>query len=194
MSQFPDPESMYAIVETPPPPGRRVARAPRFLWREVLLTLMPAFLGALLFVHFVAQSSVVYGSSMEPGLHTGQRLLVEKVTPHLHLPARGEIVIIHVDGYDVPLIKRVIGLPGDTIKVRANQLFVNGEQVQEPYLAQSWQQSFGPLQVPPDHIFVLGDNRGVSNDSRYFGPIPIRDIMGHAWVSYWPLPDLGPVK
>jgi len=136
---------------------------------------------------FFAQGTSVYGQSMEPNLHTDQRLIVEKVSYRLHPPRRGDIVIVDVKGYEIPLIKRVIGLPGETIEIRDNRVYIDGLPLQEGYLSDVRQRNYGPTEVASGHVFVMGDNRGASNDSRYFGPVPISQVLGRAWLSYWPL-------
>jgi signal peptidase I len=153
-------------------------------------TLAPAFVIALLINLFVAQSTYVHGTSMEPSLHTDQRLIVEKVSYKLHPPHRGDIVVVAVDTSEIPLIKRVIALPGETIQIRNNQVFVNGVALEEDYLADVSQRNYGPFQVPPGQVFVMGDNRGASNDSRAFGAVPLEQIVGRAWLSYWPPEDV----
>jgi signal peptidase I len=123
-------------------------------------------------------------------LHTSQRLVVEKVSYHFHGPRRGDIVVI-----DLPeagpelLIKRVVGLPGDTISSQRGQVFINGEPLDEPYISSPGGRDIPEQVVPPLHVFVMGDNRQFSNDSRNFGTVPIDNIVGRAWFSYWP-PDL----
>jgi signal peptidase I len=92
------------------------------------------------------------------------------------------------------LITRVIGLPGEMIEIRNNRVYINGQRLDEPYLADVIQRAYGPVQIPPAHVFVMGDNRSASNDSRYFGPVSLERIIGRAWVSYWPLEDFGLVK
>jgi len=153
-------------------------------------TLAPAFVIALLINLFVAQSTYVHGTSMEPNLHTDQRLIVEKVSYKLHPPHRGDIVVVAIDTSQIPLIKRVIALPGETIQIRNNQVFVNGVALEEDYLADVSQRNYGPFEVPPGQVFVMGDNRGASNDSRAFGAVPLEQILGRAWLSYWPLEDV----
>ena len=160
------------------------------LLKEIVDTLMPAFVVALLINLFLAQGTSVHGQSMEPNLHTDQRLIVEKVSYRLHAPRRGDIVVIDIDRYDIPLIKRVIGLLGETVGIRDNQVYINGELLQEDYLTDVRQRNHGPIEVAPDHVFVMGDNRSASNDSRYFGPVPIARVLGRAWFSYWPLDEL----
>jgi signal peptidase I len=156
--------------------------------REILETIIPAVLLALLISLFVAQGTYVEGQSMEPNLHNEQRLIVEKVSYRLHPPRRGDIVVINVEFSDVPLIKRVIGLPGETVEVHDGRVFIDGQPLDEPYLPALFMRDYGPAQVPEGHIFVMGDNRGASNDSRAFGPVSQESIVGRAWVSYWP-PD-----
>ncbi len=85
------------------------------------------------------------------------------------------------------LVKRVIALSGETVAVHDGSVFINGQRLEEPYLTESTPFRFGPLLVPPDHYFVMGDNRARSYDSRDFGPVPISFIIGKAWLSYWPL-------
>ncbi len=157
---------------------------------DLLETIAPAFVIALLINFFLAQSTYVYGHSMEPNLHSDQRLVVEKVTYRLRLPERGDIVIIDVETSEIPLIKRVIGLPGETVSIRDNQVFIDGAPLAEEYLDDVVQRDYGPQQVPAGHIFVLGDNRGASNDSRYFGAVSLEQVLGRAWLSYWPLSEL----
>jgi signal peptidase I len=156
----------------------------------VLETVAPAFVIALLINLFLVQSTYVHGQSMEPSLHPAQRLIVEKVSYKLHIPRRGDIVVVDVEGYDIPLIKRVIGLPGETVEVRDNHVSIDGQMLDEQYLRDVIQEDYGPLRVAADHVFVMGDNRGASNDSRYFGPVPIERVLGRAWLSYWPLQEL----
>ena len=164
-----------------------VGQALRFLTTEVLDTILPAFVIALLINLFLAQGTYVHGQSMEPNLHTDQRLIIEKVSYRLHGPQRGDIVVIRLEEYEIPLIKRVIGLPGETVEVRGSQLYINGELQAEGYLPDALQRDYGPAQVPEGHVFVMGDNRNASNDSRSFGAVHMSQIVGRAWLSYWPL-------
>jgi len=162
---------------------------------ELVGTILPAVMLALLIHLFLAQATRVEGYSMEPTLHGQERLIVEKLSYRLRTPARGEIVVIHVPGYgDEMLIKRVIGLPGDQVEVREGQVYVNGATLQEPYLTSPIYGDYPATQVPEQHVFVMGDNRNNSNDSRSFGPIAEDDVVGRAWLRYWPLSEFGRVR
>ncbi len=188
----------------PAPIGQENGREPglassagRFLLgilREVVGTVLPAVLIAMLINLFLAQATVVQGQSMEPSLHNNERVIVEKVTYRLlHGPRRGDVVIIRVEGQEEPLIKRVVALPGETVAVRGGQVYINGRPLEEPWATRQGGPDYPPTEVPPLHIFVLGDNRGHSNDSRSFGPVPVDHVLGRAWLIYWPLEEIGPV-
>jgi signal peptidase I len=170
-------------------------RGPLRAVRALLETVVPALLIAVAINFFLAQATQVQGQSMEPNLHTAQRLVVEKVTYRFHGPRTGDIVVL-----DLPeagpelLIKRVIGLPGDTISSQDGQVYINGEPLEEPYITSPGGRDIPEQIVPPLHVFVMGDNRQFSNDSRNFGPVPIDHIIGRAWFSYWPPQLLGPVN
>lgn len=130
---------------------------------------------------------------MEPNLHTDQRLVVEKVSYRFHGPQRFDIVVLQLpeQGEEL-LIKRIVGLPGEKIEFRDGYVHINGERLEESFTDENTQPGRqGELIVPPLHVFVLGDNRDRSNDSRSFGPVPIENIVGRAWLSYWPLEDVG---
>lgn len=165
----------------------------RFI-REILETVVPAIMIALLINLFMAQATKVYGQSMEPSLHSDQRLIVEKLSYHLHPPRRGDVVVLKLDHDNSELlIKRVIGLPGEEIEIKEGRVSINGKPLEEPYLNQFTAGQMAPQMVPPLHVFVLGDNRGFSNDSRSFGMVDFSDIVGRAWFSYWPLEMFGSV-
>ena len=160
--------------------------------REIGETIIPAVVIALVINLFLAQATQVLGQSMEPTLHSAQRVVVEKVTYRfIHGPRRGDIVVLNLPGQHELLIKRVIGLPGETIEVREGRVYIDGVALEEPWSINPGGRDYGPTVVPPLHVFVLGDNRGASNDSRSFGPVRISDIIGRAWFSYWPPQDIG---
>ena len=160
--------------------------------REVIETVLPAVAIALVINLFLAQATQVLGQSMEPTLHSSQRVVVEKVTYRfLHGPRSGDIVVINLPEQTDMLIKRVVALPGETVEVRAGKVYIDGEPLEEDWTATPGGGNYGPKTIPPLHIFVLGDNRGASNDSRSFGPVPIEHVVGHAWFSYWPLEYIG---
>jgi signal peptidase I len=163
------------------------------LLRETLETILPAILIALVINVFVGQATRVEGQSMEPNLHSDQRLVVEKVTYRFHGPRRFDVVVLRLPSQgEELLIKRVIGLPGETVEIRDGHIYINGEQLEEPFVTQDTRPGRnGRVTIPPLHVYVLGDNRNHSNDSRSFGPIPIDNIVGRAWVSYWPPEELG---
>jgi signal peptidase I len=176
-----------------PPPRRGLFRGLGQLLREVLETVLPAILIALLINVFVGQATRVEGQSMEPNLHSNQRLVVEKVSYRFHGPQRFDIVVLKMPSQgEELLIKRVIGLPGETVEIKNGHVYVNDEQLEEPFCDEQTQPGRqGKVTVPPLHVYVLGDNRDRSNDSRSFGPVPITNIVGRAWLSYWPLQKVG---
>jgi signal peptidase I len=136
---------------------------------------------------FLAQATRVFGQSMEPNLHTDQRIVVEKLTYRFQLPQRGDVVVLKLSGNTSELlIKRVVALPGETVEVHGGRVWIDGQPLDEPYLTQPTMGEMPPRTVPDGYLFVMGDNRGSSNDSRAFGPVPVEQIVGHAWLSYWP--------
>jgi signal peptidase I len=187
-------------LEPEPRPRKSWLKRTLHVTREVLETIVPAVLIALLINLFLAQATRVYGQSMEPNLHTDQRLVVEKLSYNRYFrqlfglsgPERGDVVVIRLESQgDELLIKRVIGMPGDTVEIHDGQVYVNGQPLTEPYVSGATTGFYGPVIVPPLHILVLGDNRGFSNDSRSFGTVPLEDVVGRAWFSYWPLNQVG---
>jgi len=165
------------------------ALAPRrqSLLRELLNTFLPAIVIVLAVNLLLAQPRTVHGQSMEPCLHENERVIIDLVSLRWREPHRGEIVVLRLAGrHSDPLIKRVIGLPGDTVAIQGGKVLVNGEALDEPYLDQITPGHMSAKVVPEAHVFVLGDNRGASNDSRYFGMVPYESILGRAWLRYWP--------
>lgn len=167
----------------------------RLLFRDLVFALM---IMALVLV-FVAQPVKVEGTSMLPRLHDGERIFVNKLI-YYGLPEveRGDIVVFWFpDDPTKSYIKRVIGLPGETVQMRAGRIFVNGKELQEPYLDPALNVSDddrAPTYVRPHYYFVMGDNRDNSSDSRSWGLVPEKYIYGKALVRYWPLPDAGVIR
>ena len=139
-------------------------------------------------VSMLAAPKLVKGESMEPTLNNYDVVVTEKISLYQNHFTRGEIVIFDARPYEKELyIKRVIGLPGETIEIRDGLVYVNGKKLSETYLkADTYTQNDMKLVVPEDKIFVLGDNREVSNDSRNLGPIEIKKVKGHAILRLFP--------
>ena len=183
--------------------------------RELPILLLVAFLLALVIKTFLIQAFYIPSESMEPTLNVGDRVLVNKVVYHLHSPRRGDIIVFS-DPHPVPqphrnplsafahwltdglgvttspdkdFIKRVIGLPGETIEIHRGVVIVDGRALDEPYLTSAAREigDFGPRTIPAGNLFVMGDNRPNSNDSRFqLGYIPLNKVIGRAFVIIWP--------
>ena len=191
---------------TPSTPTKMSTSGVRAVLWEILQTI---FLTLLIFmaVRAVVQNFKVEGSSMEPTLHSGQYLLINKIV-YARLPEplaawfqrdgagndylfggpqRGDIIVFRAPTQpDKDFIKRVIGVPGDTVEIRGGQVYINDQPIEEPYIRDRAPYVVPRLVVPPNHYFVLGDNRPNSSDSHVWGLVPAENIVGRAWVSYWP--------
>ena len=178
----------------------------RELFETVILALL-IFLG----LQFSMGNYKVEGSSMVPTLEEGEYVIVNKLVylrfdardivgllPFVeskdeslypfHAPDRGEVIIFQFPpNPDRDFVKRVIGLPGERVEIQRGQVLVNGIALNEPYITRRNTDSMMETLVPPKAYFVLGDNRGASHDSRNWGPVPVENIIGRAWVSFWPL-------
>jgi signal peptidase I len=156
------------------------------LLREIIET---ALLTAIIFltVNALIGRFRIESVSMQPNLWEGEYVIVDKVSYSLNGPQRGDIIVFE-KANQPDLIKRVIGLPGDTVEVHDAQVFVNGTALAEPYIAHPPDYTFGPVQVEADRFFVLGDNRSNSSDSHKWGTVPREDIVGRALIIYWPPP------
>jgi signal peptidase I len=111
---------------------------------------------------------------------------MEKISYQFGLPQRGDVVIVDRPGEGTNLIKRVIGLPGDVIEIKSGQVWIDGESINEPWVENFGGPSVSARKVPPDFIFILGDNRSLSMDSRTIGPVPINTVIGRVILIYWP--------
>ena len=173
-----------------PTPVRRSARRSRSAALSKFRFAVDVLLGATLMVviHlFVVQVSVVKGSSMEPCLHDGDRLVVDRVSYNLAEVQRGDVVVLRYPRNPaVDFVKRIVGLPGDRIEMHRGTLFVNGEPCDE-YGCIPDRQELAALEVPDGNYFVLGDNRPISCDSRDFGLVAQELLKGRVRVRFWPL-------
>lgn len=136
---------------------------------------------------FVIQGYRVSGACMEPHLWTGERVLVSKMAYTLNGPKRGDIVVfLYPRDPRQTFVKRIIGLPGETVSIKDGDVCVNGNPLPEPYRVNAAHGDMAPRFVPHDQYFVMGDNRDFSDDSRFWGELPARDILGRAVACYWP--------
>jgi signal peptidase I len=155
-----------------------------------------ALLVAFVIKTFLLQAFYIPSLSMAPTLHVNDRVLVNKLSYDLHDVNRGDLVVFvsppNEGSETKDLIKRVIGLPGETVESRDGRILINGQVLDEPYLDRGVTTgALDKVVVPPDHLWVMGDNRANSRDSRFFGPVPESTVIGRAFVRVWPITDIG---
>lgn len=196
--------------------GLVTARRRGAFWKELPVLVVVALGVAVLIKTFLVQAFYIPSASMEPTLLPGDRVLVNKLAYRVGEPIRGDVVVFDspfdVDapesipralvrnvaealGIGSPasdFIKRVVALPGDTVEIHEGQVFVNGEPLEEWYVqAESFLGEYAAVEVPAGHVFVMGDNRNHSQDSRVFGPVAIDQVVGKAFVRVWPVTRWG---
>jgi signal peptidase I len=179
-----------SVVPTPP---AETAVAPGLqhpnMLRDIVETMVLVAI-AFLVINALIGRFRIEQVSMQPNLHEGEYVIVDKVSYAFRQPERGEIVVLKNPNAGQPdLIKRIIGLPGETIEVRGSQVFINGQALTEPYIQPPMGIEQTPLTLQAGQYFVMGDNRSNSEDSRRFGSRPLKDIVGRAWIIYWPPTD-----
>lgn len=165
---------------------------------EIAVTVILAFALYWVIQTFVVQTYRVEGQSMDDTLHNGQHLLIDKLTPRFDSYSRGDIVVLHPPDQEessTPYIKRVIGVEGDHIEVRDGGVWVNGVELDEAYVPGGSftepESDEAEWDVDPATVFVMGDNREHSVDSRTFGVVATDEIIGRAWLRFWPLDTIG---
>ncbi len=182
------------------------ATVERSVWREYAEALVMAVLLALFIRTFVVQAFKIPSGSMKPTLEIGDHLLVNKFIYGLRVPFVGArifdfnspqredvIVFVYPQDPSKDFIKRVKALPGERVEIRNKQVYINGERLEDPYghfedtsgSMRNPRDNFRSFVVPEGHVFVMGDNRDYSHDSRFWGPVPIDDILGKAFILYW---------
>jgi signal peptidase I len=183
--------------------GKRMAEKKKNeLWEWTKALLIAVVLAAVI-RYFLFAPIVVDGLSMMPTLHDQDRMIVNKLSYKIGEPERFDIIVFHAPE-NKDYIKRVIGLPGDTVEYKNDTLYVNGKAYEEPYLEEYKKQVIdGPLTdpftleekigretVPEGHLFVMGDNRRFSKDSRHIGTVPFDEVLGKTSIIYWPIEDI----
>lgn len=170
------------------------AAAAKPWWRETIETVLWALVIALILRTFVVQAFWIPSRSMVPTLQVNDRVLVAKFWYHIQPPKRGQIFVFK---YPVDpkrdFVKRIIGLPGETMAIRDGVVYIDNEPVPEEYVKFHDSYSMDPLQIPEDSYFAMGDNRPNSADSRFWGFVPKKNIRGPVFFRYWPLNRLGMV-
>lgn len=175
------------------PPARRLGRGVAE-WAVIVVVAVTA---AFLIKQYLIQAFYIPSESMEHTLEVSDRVLVNKLSYRLHDVHRGDVVVFERppeegEGSAKDLIKRVVAVEGETVEGHDGGVYVNGKRLQEPYLANGTTSSdFNPQRIPPGHVWVMGDNRPQSRDSRFFGSVPESLIVGRAFVRVWPIDSIG---
>jgi signal peptidase I len=178
-------ESFVFVREiSEPPSGSPPARTS--LLRETVETILLASI-VFLVVNAATGRFSLDGPSMLPTLHKGEFVIVSRVEYRLHPPERGDVIVFQRP--EGMRIKRIIGLPGETLEIRQGQVFIDGQFLPETYVKDPALYTMGPRTMGPDEYFVMGDNRSNSSDSHNYGPIEFNTIDGKAWLIYWPPQD-----
>ena len=170
----------------------------RRLFNEFIDSIVQAGISALLLIHFIVRSYYIPSGSMIPTLQVKDYILVNELQYHFCHPARGDVAVFHppdtYHGDKEDLIKRVVGIEGDTIEIRDHKLYRNGEPVSEPFINEEMNSDFPPFRVKPGHIFMMGDNRNDSYDSRYWGDVPYKNYVGKAEFIFFPFNRMGRIR
>lgn len=169
---------------------------------DLIETVVMALAVFVIFYLFLFQPHQVKGSSMYPSFHDGEYILTDKFSYRLRGPKRGEVIIFRAPGHEeYDYIKRIIGLPSDTVRVENGKVIIQSQTLEEEYLPTDFYTSAGSflkngqtVTVPEDQFFALGDNRSHSSDSREWGFVPRQNIVGRALFRYWPLKRIGVIK
>jgi len=182
--------------ETPNPEKPKKAGSAVWEWVKVIVIAVAI---ALIINFFVIVNSVVPTGSMENTIMAGTRMLGFRLTYLFEQPKRGDIIIFkYPDNPSENYVKRIIGLPGETVEIIGGVTYVDGTEIDEPYLKETpWEENWGPYEVPEDSYFVMGDNRNNSKDSRYWTTtnyVPKENILGKALLIYYPFSDFGSIK
>ncbi|MCD6358972.1 MAG: signal peptidase I [Dehalococcoidia bacterium] len=162
------------------------------LFREILWTIIFALIiyGV---IGITTQEYRIEQTSMYPTIKPGERFVISKVSYRLHEPERGDIIILRppLNPEAVPYIKRIVGLPNETIEIKEGITYINGMRLEEPYVKKMSELSCEAVMIPDGDYYVMGDNRYASSDSRNWGMLPAENIIGKAWLCYWPPNKLG---
>lgn len=177
--------TQYQPAPAAPPDQQQFSQPTSVVVREIIETLL-----LTLFIFWLVNAATgryrVQGHSMMPTMKEGEYLIINKLSYYLDNPERGDIIVLHYPRDRTrEYIKRIIGLPGDTVEIENGRVIVNGVTLNEPYIADSPDYT-GRWVVPEDNYFVLGDNRNNSSDSHSWAYLPRSDIVGKAWLVYWP--------
>jgi len=190
----PEPENAPAPKTEPEHQEPAPQASPLRVLRSWILDLLIAVCVSFFIILFVYQPVKVEGGSMEPGLEDQERIFINKLVYRWESISRGDIVVFHYPrDTRKSFIKRVIALPGDRVSISYGHVYVNGQQVDEPYVPEEYldTRSYPEKLVPANAYFVLGDHRSMSNDSRDFGPVLRSYIYGKAVFGYWPVEKMG---
>ncbi|MGE5707639.1 MAG: signal peptidase I [Bacteroidota bacterium] len=171
-------------------------RRPKSKTAETIESFVVAIGLALIIRATIAEARFIPSESMLPTLQVGDRLLVEKISYHFRMPVRGDIVVFDPPfqssfGGHNAFIKRIIGTPKDTIEVKDGKVILNGQALPESYIQEAPAYTMAKTTVPDDQFFVMGDNRNNSVDSHIWGFLPKKNIIGRAFVRFWPIPRMG---
>ena len=173
-------------VESPPVVSRALP------WRSLASLTLQLTVLAVLIAAFFLRTQPVSGLSMEPEIASGEFVVINTIAFRLANPKRGDIVTFrHDEGTPEVFIKRIVGLPGDRVRVDRGVVFLNGSALSEPYVRFRDDRSFPEVTVPAGSVYVMGDNRANSEDSRVFGPVPYDSISGKAFGAIWPAGRFG---
>jgi signal peptidase I len=179
-----DKQNVVAMAEAPPSGARRILL-------EIIETIVLALV-LFMAINFLTARIRVDGSSMEPNFHDGDYVIVNRMAYRFGDIQRGDVIVFPYPLHEEDdYIKRVIGLPGDHVAVYSGIVYVNGEALSEPYIMEKPNTDLAEVIVPDGYVYVMGDNRNASSDSRSWGPLQIEKIIGKAVFRYWPFSTMG---